>query len=125
MRLQRFGAVITAGPRGRAVIEVPFDPDETWGAKAEHPVAGTIDGSRVRGTLSPGTSGWALALGPRWLRDMGFAIGGDVTVELAPEGPQRGDLVGDIATALAAHPAWQARRVPRTTPDPQSRHGTV
>jgi hypothetical protein len=43
MRLQRFRAVITAGPRGRAVIEVPFNPDETWGAKAEHPVGGTID----------------------------------------------------------------------------------
>lgn len=36
---------------------------------------------------------------------MGFAIGGDVTVELAPEGPQRGDLADDIATALAASPA--------------------
>jgi hypothetical protein len=105
MRLQRFRAVITAGPRGRAVIEVPFNPDEAWGAKAEHPVGGTIDGCRVRGTLSPGTNGWALTLGPRWLRDMGFAIGGDVTVELAPEGPQRGDLADDIATALAASPA--------------------
>ena len=100
MRLQRFRAVITAGPRGRAVIEVPFNPDETWGAKAEHPVGGTIDGS-----LSPGTSGWALTLGPRWLRDMGLVIGGDVTVELEPEGPQRGDLADDIATALAANPA--------------------
>ena len=105
MRLQRFRAVITAGPRGRAVIEVPFNPDETWGAKAEHPVGGTIDGRRVRGTLSPGTSGWALTVGPMWLRDTGVAIGGDVTVELAPEGPQRDDLAGDIATALAANPA--------------------
>jgi hypothetical protein len=105
MRLQRFRAVITADPRGRAVIEMPFNPDETWGAKAEHPVGGTIDGWRVRGMLSPGTSGWALTLGPRWLRDMGFAIGSDVTVELAPEGPQRGDLADDIATALAANPA--------------------
>jgi uncharacterized protein YdeI (YjbR/CyaY-like superfamily) len=36
---------------------------------------------------------------------MGFAIGGDVTVELEPEGPQRDDLADDIATALAASPA--------------------
>src|ERR1017187_9887140 len=43
--------------------------------------------------------------GPMWLRDTGVAIGGDVTVELAPEGPQRDDLAGDIATALAANPA--------------------
>jgi uncharacterized protein YdeI (YjbR/CyaY-like superfamily) len=28
-----------------------------------------------------------------------------VIVELAPEGPQRGDLADDIATALAASPA--------------------
>jgi hypothetical protein len=42
MRLQRFRAVITADLRGRAVIEAPFNPDETWGAKAEHPVAARL-----------------------------------------------------------------------------------
>jgi len=36
---------------------------------------------------------------------MGVAAGSDVTVELAPEGPQRGDLADDIAAALAASPA--------------------
>ena len=35
----------------------------------------------------------------------GVAIGDEVAVELAPEGPQRGDLADDIATALAANPA--------------------
>jgi hypothetical protein len=105
VRMQRFRAVITAGPRGRAVIAVPFDPDQTWGAKAEHPVGGMIDGRQVRGTLSPGTSGWALTVTPMWLRDTGAAIGDDVTIELAPEGPQRGDLAEDIAAALAANPA--------------------
>jgi len=40
MRVQRFGARVAPGPGGRAVIAVPFDPDEAWGAKAEHPVAG-------------------------------------------------------------------------------------
>jgi Bacteriocin-protection, YdeI or OmpD-Associated/Domain of unknown function (DUF1905) len=108
MRLQRFRAVITAGPRGRAVIAVPFNPDETWGAKAEHPVRGTIGGKPVRGTLSPGTGGWALTVSPMWLRDTAAAIGDDVTVELAPEGPQRGDLADDIAAALAASPAASA-----------------
>ena len=53
MRVQRFGAHVAAGPRGRAVIAVPFDPDEAWGAKAEHPVAGTINGTRVRGAIAP------------------------------------------------------------------------
>ena len=54
--------------------------------------------------------GWALTLAPKRLIGMGIAIGdvaiGDeVTVELAPEGPQRGDLADDIAAALAADPA--------------------
>jgi hypothetical protein len=105
MGSQRFRAVIAADPEGRAVIAVPFDPDETWGAKADHPVGGTIDGRQVRGRLQPGGSGWVLTLGPRWQRDMGYAIGDHVTVELAPEGPQRGDLADDIAAALAASPA--------------------
>ena len=52
MRSQRFGAHIAAGPGGRGVIEVPFDPDEAWGAKARHPVNGTINGRWVRGTIA-------------------------------------------------------------------------
>jgi hypothetical protein len=103
MGSQRFRAVIAADPGGRAVIAVPFDPDETWGAKANHPVGGTIDGRRVRGRLSPSDSGWVLPV--RVGGDTGVGIGDDVTVELAPEGPQRGDLADDIAEALAAHPA--------------------
>ena len=63
MGLQRFRAVITADPGGRAVIVVPFDPDEAWGAKANHPVGGTIDGRRVRGRLAPGDGGWVLPCG--------------------------------------------------------------
>jgi hypothetical protein len=102
---QRFRAVISAGPGGRAVIVVPFDPDETWGAKADHPVGGTIDGRRVRGRLSPGDSGWVL---PVRVGGTGIEIGDDVTVELAPEGPQRGELADDIAAALAANPAAAA-----------------
>ncbi len=98
---QRFRAVIAADSEGRAVIVVPFDPDETWGAKANHPVGGTIEGRRFRARLSPGASGWVLTVR---LCD-GVAIGDDVTVELAPEGPQRSDLADDIATALAASPA--------------------
>jgi hypothetical protein len=105
---QVFRAVIAAGPGGRAVIAVPFDPNETWGVKAEHPVGGTIGGRMVRGRLSPSGGGWALTVTPLWLRDTGAAIGDDVTVELAPEGPQRGDLADDIATALTASPAAAA-----------------
>src|SRR5262249_32874250 len=76
--------------------------------KADHPVGGSIDGRHVRGRLQPGGGGWVLPLGARWQRDMGYAAGDQVTVELAPEGPQRGDLADDIAAALAASPAAAA-----------------
>src|SRR5260221_2991507 len=105
MRSQRFRAVVAASPGSRVVITVPFDPDEAWDAKAEHPVGGTINGKRVRGRLSRTGDGWALTMPPTWLRDGDVAIGDDVTVELVPEGPQRGDLADDIAAALAANPA--------------------
>ena len=108
MRVRRFDARVAAGPRGRAVIEIPFDPDQAWGAKAEHPVAGTINGRPVRGTIAPGGRGWALTVTPMWMRDAGVAVGSDVTVEVAPEGPQRSDLADDIVAALDANPAAAA-----------------
>jgi hypothetical protein len=101
----RFRAVIAAGPEDGAVITMPFDPDEAWGAKANHPVGGTIDDCRIRGRLMPAGSGWVLTLAPNRLRGIGLAVGDDVTVELAPEGPQRGDLADDVSLALAANPA--------------------
>jgi hypothetical protein len=53
MRSQRFHAVIAAGPGDSAIITMPFDPDQAWGAKANHPVGGTIGGCRIRGRLLP------------------------------------------------------------------------
>ena len=108
MRVQRFRAHAAAGPRGSAIITVPFDPDEEWGAKARHLVGGTINGRQVRGAIEPGGSGWAFTVTPMWMRDAGVAAGDDVTVELAPEGPQRGDLADDVSAALEANPAAAA-----------------
>jgi hypothetical protein len=108
MRDQRFGARIATGPGGRAVIVVPFDPDEAWGAKADHPVRGTVNGRRVRGRVVPGSLGWTFVLTPMWMCDVGVSVDDDVIVELAPEGPQRGDLADDIAAALDANPAAAA-----------------
>jgi Bacteriocin-protection, YdeI or OmpD-Associated/Domain of unknown function (DUF1905) len=106
MRAQRFSAVVAAGPRGSGVIAVPFDPDEACGAKAVHPVNGTVDGTRVRATPSLDGSGWTFTLSPSRMRDAGLAADREVMVELAPEGPQRGgDLAEDISAALAANPA--------------------
>jgi bacteriocin resistance YdeI/OmpD-like protein/uncharacterized protein DUF1905 len=104
MGAQRFPAVIAAGPGNSAVIAMPFDPDEAWGAKANHPVGGAINSRRIRARLMPAGGGWVLPLEPKRLLGLGVAIGDEVTVELAPEGPQRGDLADDIAAALAARP---------------------
>jgi Bacteriocin-protection, YdeI or OmpD-Associated/Domain of unknown function (DUF1905) len=105
MSSQRFRAVVVARPGGGAVVEMPFDPDEAWGAKAEHPVSGTIGHCRTRTRLVPADGGWVLTLAAKRLLDMGIAVGDEVTVELSPEGPQRGDLAPDIAAALEASPA--------------------
>jgi len=103
MREERFRAHVTADSRGHAVITVPFDPDEAWGAKAVHHVNGTVNGRRVRVTLAPGDTGWAFTLNPERIVRTGIAIGSDAIVELAPEGPQRADLADDFSAALAAN----------------------
>lgn len=105
MRTQRFDAVVASAPGGRAVIVVPFDPDEAWGVKAVHHVNGTVNGWRVRVSLAPGDGGWGFSYGPARAQEIGIAAGDTVTVELTPEGPQRADLAEDIAAALAANPA--------------------
>ena len=100
-----FTATVAAGPRGRLVVPVPFDPDEAWGAKGRHLVGGTVGGRKVRGAVERTGDGHALVMGPAWQRDCGLADGATVTVELTPEGPQRGDLAEDIVEALAADAA--------------------
>ncbi len=105
MRTRRFDVVVAAGPGGRVVIVVPFDPDEAWGVKAVHHVNGTVGGTRVRVTLEPGDGGWAFSYGPARAEQLGIAPGDEVAVELTPEGPQRADLAEDVAAALAANPA--------------------
>lgn len=105
MRAERFRVRVTADSRGHAVITIPFDPDEAWGAKAVHHVSGTVNDCRVRVTIAPGDSGWAFTLNPTRMRHTGIAAGSEAIVELAPEGPQRADLADDISAALAANPA--------------------
>jgi hypothetical protein len=104
VRVRRFDARTAAGPRGGAIIELPFNPGDVWGAKTRHLVNGTINGRQVRGMVTPAGGGWVFTLTPMWMRDAGVAAGEDVTIELAPEGPQRSDLAEDIAAALDANP---------------------
>jgi hypothetical protein len=111
MRVQRFTARVISDSRSRAAIAIPFDPDEAWGAKANHPVGGrirpatgTAGNRRLRGRITPDGSQWVFILNPTWMRATEVALGDDVIVELEPEGPQRGDLADDITAALAANP---------------------
>jgi len=102
----KFVATVQDGGRGRIVIPVPFDPDETWEPKPRHHVGGTVDNHRVRGVIERvDGQQWGVIVGPAWMRDCGVAVGRTVKVELEPEGPQRTDLADDLAAALAANPA--------------------
>jgi hypothetical protein len=104
-RVRTFTAVVEKADRGGAVIPVPFDPDEAWGAKREHRVGGTVDGMAIRGSVRRTPAGFGVRLGPAWLRDCPVKPGSTVKVELFAEGPQRDDLAPDLAAALEAEPA--------------------
>jgi hypothetical protein len=101
---RQFTATVNAAPHGHVLIPVPFDPDTVWGRKNRHLVGGTVNGVRVRGAVTTAPDGYALTLGPAWLRDCDVTPGDSVTVEITPEGPQRADLPDDVAAALEANP---------------------
>lgn len=100
----QFRATVADDGRGKAVVTLPFDPDDVWTPKPRHHVGGEINGRRVRGVVERRDDGWGLPLGPAWLRDNNVTVGDDVDVAIEPEGPQRGDLADDVAAALAANP---------------------
>jgi bifunctional DNA-binding transcriptional regulator/antitoxin component of YhaV-PrlF toxin-antitoxin module len=99
-----YTAVVTTDDRGRVLVPVPFDPDQTWGHKREHRAHGTINGMGVRASVEALGDGFGIFLGPAWRRDCGIGPGDEVEVVLTPEGPQREDLAPDFAAALEAEP---------------------
>ena len=101
----RFTAIVRADRRRRVLVPLPFVPDDIWGPRREHHVSGTVNGMGVRAVIEPFEDGHGILLGPAWRRDCGIGPGDEVTVDLAPEGPQRGELASDIAAALDAEPA--------------------
>jgi hypothetical protein len=103
-----FRAVAEVRPRGGIAIRLPFDPDAEWGAKAEHHIAGTVGGCRVRGAVRALPGGAVLELGPAWVRDWPGEPGSEVDVDLEPEGPQSSAMGDDVAAAFAAEPAARA-----------------
>ena len=67
--------MVTADSRRRVLVPVPFDPDEVWGRKPTHHVAGTVNGMGVRAVVEPLDDGRGILLGPAWRRDYGIAPG--------------------------------------------------
>ena len=103
-----FVAVAEARPRGGIAVRIPFDPSAEWGVKGRHDVTGNVAGRKVRGRLVARGGEHYLELGPAWCRDNPLADGMQVTVTLAPEGPQVVYMSSDVAEALNADP--DARR---------------
>lgn len=101
----KYDTIVTADPRGRVLVPIPFEPDDVWGSKERHRVAGTVNGMGVRAVVEPLGDGHGIVLGPAWRRDCGIGPGDEVAVVLAPEGPQRADLPPDLAAALDEEPA--------------------
>lgn len=92
----------------RRSIEIPFDPNEAWGAKERHHITGSIDDHPIRGCLESVGGRYFLPLGPSWNREREYEDGETVEVILAPEGPQIDSLSPDVAAALNAEPDARA-----------------
>src|SRR5205085_12242590 len=88
----------------RVLVPLPAAPDDAWGDRPSHPVAGSVNGMGVRAVVEELADGWGIVLGPGWRRGWRIAPGDHVDVELHPEGPHRDDLADDIANALATEP---------------------
>jgi hypothetical protein len=104
MESQRFIVTVAAAERGKLLVPVPFNPNEVWGAKQRHHIAGAVNGVRVRAVIESVGNGFGFTLGRTSPAGCGVAVGHEVAVEIAPEGPQRDDLADDVAAALAANP---------------------
>ena len=103
-RARVFTTTVVQDAKRRVMVPLPFAPNDVWGAKPTHPLAGTVNGMSVRAAPELIDVGWAILLGPAWRRDCGVGVGDEVDVVLFPEGPQRDDLAADIAAALHAEP---------------------
>ena len=107
MTTQRFKTtIVTSGTR--ALIVIPFDPNDVWGVKQRHYVRGSVNGCQVRGALDSNGTRFFLPLGPAWRRDQNLEAGATVDVVLSPDGPQSASLSPDVAGALDAEPEAKA-----------------
>lgn len=107
MTIQRFKAnIVKSGTR--ALIVIPFDPNEVWGVKERHYISGSVNGCQVRGRLESNGTQYFLSLGGAWRRDNDLDAGATVEIALSPEGPQSESLAPDVSAALDAEPEARA-----------------
>jgi hypothetical protein len=107
MSEQRFRTTLIKSGAG-AYFELPFAPDEVWGARERHYVAGTIAGHRFRGCIEADRTPRIHSIGAAWLRDHDVGDGVNVEVTMALEGHQADTVASDIGDALKAEPDARA-----------------
>ena len=106
MSAKRFESTVVRR-KAKAYVPIPFDPNDAWGEKDRHYVRGTVGGCFLRGLLRLEDDGYALPLGPAWLRDNVLPTSPTIDVVLEPDGPQTEALAADISQALDASPEAQ------------------
>jgi hypothetical protein len=104
---QRFKSTITKAG-SRTFLPIPFNPNDVWGVKQRHHIAGSVNGCAVRGSLGSDGTSFFLPLGAAWRRHNQLDAGAEVDVILSPEGPQAEGLPADVAAALEAEPQARA-----------------
>ena len=114
MGSQRYAVSVAAAGRDRLLVPVPFDPDQVWGTKPRHHVAGTVNGVRVGAVIEAVEGGFGFTPRPSSPSRAGLAPGDQVTVDIAPEGPQREDLADDVAKVLGGQPGRRRRSSTRS-----------
>jgi hypothetical protein len=102
MSTQRFETTVQQ-TGDRFYIELPFDPDEVWGAKERHYVSVSINNEGSgRVFLDTNGSPALFWFGLSWVQDHEIEAGQTVEVAIEPCGPQLEDLASDIVAALEA-----------------------
>lgn len=104
-----FDAVIEAGPRGGAFVEVPFDVEEVWGGR-RIPVRAAFDDTRYRGSVA--FMGGRPVLGvTRAIRDaIDRGVGDTVRVVVErDDAPRTVAVPTELAAALATRPDLRER----------------
>ncbi len=106
---QRFEAEIKAGSGGGALVEIPFDVEQTYGTRGRVKVRATLDDHTYRGSIAPMGGSHVLGVIKSIREALGKSVGDSVRVTLEQDVEERTvDVPPELADALSDHP--KARR---------------